>query len=706
MRKNNTVNINLGLIIVIVLFFVAIIIKLSYVNIAQYVDGIDIKQKAENRITAKKTLYATRGSIYDINGDYLAQTVNSYTIIAYLDESRTSNSTNPKHVVDKETTAQKLSEVFQKNNVVSMTYDYILSRLQLENRYQVEFGYGGSGISELLKSEIEELNLPGIDFIATSKRYYQMDNFASYIVGYARKNDDGKITGEMGIEKYFNDDLAGQDGSSEYQVDSYGYKLPNSNENTNPSVDGKDIYLTIDNNIQLFLEQEVNNILKEGDMTWLTFTVADAKTGAIVASTAYPAFNPNKLDITNYLNPLVSYSYEPGSTMKIYSFMAAMENGLYNGDEKYQSGKIAVADSIISDVNKVGWGTITYDEGFTYSSNVATTKLALALGNKKLHAFYDKMGFGQKTGISLPDEVTGYTGFTYKVELATAAFGQGITTTPIQNIQALTSLTNDGVMLKPYIIDKIVDSNTKKVVYQGQREEIGQVVSKPTIDKMKSLMYDVVYSNRTDAKHYKPTEVEMAGKTGTAQIPNPNGGGYLTGSNDTIRSFAGFFPYDDPKYVIYISVKQFTGSFKKVAQAVVNVVDEIVKYKNLTKTENATDSQIIFLNNYLNTDVITTKEKLKTLGLEPVVLGQGKFIVKQYPNENSRVLSGGKVFLQTEDSNIIMPNVLGWSYLDITTFCKFIGLNYHVSGNGKVTDDSIKEGNLINLSDTLEIVLG
>ena len=499
MRKNNTVKINMGLIIVIILFFVAIIIKLSYVNIAKDVDGIDIEAFANNRNTTKKTLYATRGAIYDTNGDYLAQTVNSYTIIAYLSSSRTTNPDNPQHVVDKENTARKLSEILTLNGKTSMTYEYILSRLNLEGRYQVEFGSGGSGITELLKSEIENLNLPGIDFVASSKRYYQMDKFASYLVGYARKNDDGKIVGEMGVEKYFNNELSGKDGQTEYQTDSYGYKLPNSNENTTPATAGANIYLTIDNNIQLFLEQEINNLTKENSMAWMTFTIADAKTGAILASASNPSFNPNKLDITNYLNPLVSYAYEPGSTMKIFSFMAAMENGIYDGSKEYMSGKLQIGSDTVNDFNKVGWGKINFDTGFSYSSNTAASLLALDLGNEKLRAFYDLLGFGQKTGITLPDEVTGKIDFQYPIELATASFGQGITTTPIQNIQALTSIANDGVMLKPYIVDKIVDPNTNKVLYQGGREEVRKVASTETIKKIQDMMHNVVYSNLTDA---------------------------------------------------------------------------------------------------------------------------------------------------------------------------------------------------------------
>ena len=706
MKKNNTVKINMGLIIVIILFFVAIIIKLSYVNIAKDVDGIDIEAFANNRNTTKKTLYATRGAIYDTNGDYLAQTVNSYTIIAYLSSSRTTNPDNPKHVVDKENTARKLSEILTLNGKTSMTYEYILSRLNLEGRYQVEFGSGGSGITELLKSEIENLNLPGIDFVASSKRYYQMDKFASYLVGYARKNDDGKIVGEMGIEKYFNNELSGKDGQTEYQTDSYGYKLPNSNENTTPATAGANIYLTIDNNIQLFLEQEINNLTKENSMAWMTFTIADAKTGAILASASNPSFNPNKLDITNYLNPLVSYAYEPGSTMKIFSFMAAMENGIYDGSKEYMSGKLQIGSDTVNDFNKVGWGKINFDTGFSYSSNTAASLLALDLGNEKLRAFYDLLGFGQKTGITLPDEVTGKIDFQYPIELATASFGQGITTTPIQNIQALTSIANDGMMLKPYIVDKIVDPNTNKVMYQGGREEIRKVASTETIKKIQDMMHNVVYSNLTDAKNYKPAMVEMIGKTGTAQIANPNGRGYLTGSNDYIRSFSGLFPYNDPQYIVYISVKQFSGNFKKVSQAVVNVVDEIVKYKNIVSTvEENKEQSIIVLESYLNTDVLSTEEKLKALGLNPVVIGDGKYVVNQYPNKKSHVLKGSKVFLKTESQNITMPDVTNWSVNEITTFCNFIGLKYTLNGSGHVTSISIPAGSVIDLSTIAEINL-
>ena len=261
-------------------------------------------------------------------------------------------------------------------------------------------------------------------------------------------------------------------------------------------------------------------------------------------------------------------------------------------------------------------------------------------------------------------------------------------------------------MLKPYIVDKIVDPNTNKVLYQGGKEEVRKVASTETIKKIQDMMHNVVYSNLTDAKNYKPTMVEMIGKTGTAQIANPNGRGYLTGSNDYIRSFSGLFPYNDPQYIVYISVKQFSGNFKKVSQAVVNVVDEIVKYKNIVSTvEENKEQSIIVLESYLNTDVLSTEEKLKALGLNPVVIGDGKYVVNQYPNKKSRVLKGSKVFLKTESQNITMPDVTNWSENEITTFCNFIGLKYTLNASGHVTSTSIPAGSVIDLSTIIEINL-
>lgn len=387
--------------------------------------------------------------------------------------------------------------------------------------------------------------------------------------------------------------------------------------------------------------------------------------------------------------------------------LAAMETGKYNGSDKYKSGSLTIDGSKINDFNGgKGWGTISYDEGFAYSSNVAATNLALDLiGRENLYNFYASLGFGKKTGLTLPGEVSGDIDFTYRTEVATASFGQGITTTPIQNLQALTILTNEGVEVQPYIVEKIVNSKTGEVTFQHERTELGEKVSKENVKKMLSLMHDVVYSGKTDAKFYKTDNVTLVGKTGTAQIAGDKG--YLTGEYDYVRSFAGIFPYENPQYIIYVSVKKFDGNYREFASMVTKVVEEIAKYKNITELiEKVDNNKIIVLNNYLSTDVAVTEERLKKLNLYVIKLGNGKFIVNQYPLSGNTVLVGNKVFLVTNDVVKTMPDITGWSSSEVITLCKLLGIELKTTGYGVVKSFSIAVGTEIINHMKLEVTLG
>ena len=699
MKKRRIMLKKLPIINIIILFlFAAIIAKVSYISLSKTVDGIDIKKFADNRNTQEDVLFAKRGTIYDKNGEILAQSVNSYTLIAYLSEKRTENPKKPRHVVDKEYTAQMLSDH------LGIDKEQALTQLN-KDKYQVEFGTKGRNLSELKKSEIEALDLPGIDFIVSTKRFYKMGAFASYIIGYAKSDDDGNIIGEMGIEEYFNNKLEGTNGKKIYQKDLYGYQIPNTPSITEDPVDGENIYLTIDNNIQIIVEKAIKNLSSEHQMEWMTFSVMDANTGAIVASASLPSFNPNELNtIESYLNPLVSYQYEPGSTMKTFSFLAAMENGVYQGDKTYDSGKVVLDDEVtIHDSNKVGWGTITYDTGFAYSSNVAATNLGLKLGVSKLKSFYQKAGFGQKTGIELPGEVSGKINFQYKSELANATFGQGITTTPIQTLQAYSIFTNNGTMIKPYIVDKITD-NEGNIIYKGKRTVVRDVASSKNVNHMKDLMHNVVYNGLTN--YWQPNNVTMIGKTGTAQIASPKGG-YLDGKYDVIKSIAAIFPEENPKYIIYVSAKKYVGGTKEFADCVTKTVEEIASYANINyKTEaEIIPTKIVTLPNYINKNITDVTSNLNQLGLTPVVIGDGDKVVKLNIGKNTKVIQGEKIIILTNSNNYIMPDITGWSRNDVIAFCKLINLKYNLDGYGNVTSFSIAPGAKINPEDFLSVNL-
>lgn len=691
MKKRVTIKISKFIILVVAFLFVAIICKLSYVVLSDKVDGINLKDKSASISTVKKTLYANRGNIYDINGEELASTVNSYTVIAYLNSNKT-------NVSDKEKTAKELAPI------LNMTEEKLIELLN-KKLYQVELRPGGYGITEVVKARIEKLELPGIDFIKNSKkRYYNKSTFASYIIGYAKVLDDGKISGELGIEGYYDDILSGTNGYTKYlKYTSSNYKIPNTNEDTKKAKDGSDIYLTIDSSIQLIAEKAVSSMKEKFNTDWAVFTVMDAKTGAIVASATNPNFNPNDTNtIKEYMNPLLSYQYEPGSVMKVFSFASSMEEGKYDGEETFKSGSYTLDDgTVIRDSERKGWGTISFDEGFARSSNVAATTLALRLGVDKLSEYYNNLGFGKKTGIELSNEAIGDIEMVYQSELATASFGQGVSVTAIQMLQALSAMTNDGTVIKPYIVDKVVDQNGN-ITYQGERQVVKKVYSTNTVNKMHEIMKKVIDIN----KYWQVNNVSIMGKTGTAQIASPKGG-YLTGTYDYIKSFAGIFPADDPKYIVYVAGKKPETNLGSWTKVITTAIEEIASYAKLTESKSDADpSKIITLDNYISKYLDTTLEELKNKKIDVIILGNGKYIINQYPLKNKTLLSGEKLFLLTNDKEIKMENLKGWSLSEVKTYCNLIGLKLEYNGYGYVINQSIEENAILDVNNmTLTIEL-
>ena len=683
-------------------FIFVLFIQMAHLSLFKNVYGINMREFSLNRNTTSNTIYAKRGSIFDRDGNSLAINVTSYTVIAYLSPNRTGSSNIIKHVQDPEYTAYKLSPI------LDMSVEKLTS-LMSQNAYQVELGPGGRGITELKKQEIEALELPGIDFIEDQKRYYPNGDFASYTIGYAKKNEDGSIIGEMGIESKYDDNLKGIDGHEEYQQDLNGYKIPDTPEiRTNP-INGNDIYLTIDSNIQRFLETAVKDNSKKYEPEWMVMAVMDAKTGDILGSSSTPSFDPNIKNITNYENPLASYLFEPGSTMKIYTYMCAMETGKYDGSKTYTSGKYKIGDDTVKDWNQgYGWGNISYDLGFEYSSNVGIANLVnTILTKEQLKECYEKYGFGDITGIELGRELSRDLTFRYPIEVANAGFGQGILTTPIQHLQALTLITNNGKMLKPHIVEKIVDSNTEKTIYTRTKEETERLVSQETVDYMKQLMYNVVNANNegTTGKKYKIDGLDIIGKTGTAQIYDDKNGGYLIGANDYIYSFSGIFPKDNPEIIIYAAIKKPNyGNTVALSDSVVSLIKNVAKYKNInTKQRETTNIENYDLENYINKDIEQSRQKLQQKGLNVITIGNGDTIVDYYPKQ--KITTNDRIILITNGNEFKMPNMTNWSKRESKYLLDYLKIKYNITGEGYVTEQSIPEGTVINNELELEIKL-
>ena len=697
MKKENKVKISNLLLILALFLFLVIIIRVSYIALSKEVDDINIQELASKRTTKTTILKANRGTIFDNSSNVLAQDVSSYTLIAYLDSKRTTDPKTPLHVVDKENTALVLSAI------LDMEYEMVLSYLNKENVYQTEFGVKGRGLTELEKDTILAANLPGIDFIETTKRYYPYGQFLSYLIGYAKMDEEGNIIGEMGIEKSYNEELTGTNGKTVYQKDLQGYKIAGTKELTEEKVDGDNIYLTIDNNIQFFLEEAITKSSSKYEFEELDIIVANAKTGEVLGYASTPSFDPNIRDIENYLDPNSSIAFEPGSTMKIYTYMAALEAGVYKGSDTYKSGSFTAKDkTVISDWNKVGWGVITYDQGFIYSSNTAVVNLMdKYLDSDTLKTYLKRLGFGSKVGLNLPNEVSGKIDFKYETEVFNAAFGQGITTTPIQHIKALTTISNDGELLKPYIIKKIEKSNGEVIEYE--RTSLGRVASSKTIEYMKNLMWHTVNDPDGAGHAYYIEGYDIIGKTGTAQIASTNGEGYLTGDKEVIRSIALMFPKDDPEIIIYGAVKRST-TVSSLSEPVKEIIQNIAKYYNIYNEpeDEATSNKEI--KNYINEETETVKEELQSMNITPIILGSGDVITDQYPI-NTTISSSEKVFLITNQTDYVLPDLTGYSRSDLETLFTFLNISYTIKGNGYLKSQSIKSGTKITPDMHIEVVL-
>ncbi len=703
-KKGNNIKYSRVIVFISLLLFCAIIGRVIQLGMSKKIDGIDLKQLATKRVTKTDIISAKRGNIYSSNGDILAQNVSSYKLIAYLDSKRTTNKNRPQHVVDKELTASKLAPI------LGMEKDEILKYLN-RKAYQTEFGTHGKDLNEITKKQIEDLNLPGLDFYETFKRYYPKGQFASYTIGYAKSSsndEDTSITGEMGIEKQYNKILKGKDGYTTYQKDLKGYKIADTPVITKDAEQGKDINLTLDENIQFFVEQALNNSNQGYNWEWFHITLLDAKTGAVLATATSPSFDPNKRNITNYLDMLCQSAYEPGSTMKTFTYMAAMENGVYNGTETYKSGVYTTADGTeIGDWNRNGWGVISFDKGYALSSNVGVINLINRhMNSLMLRQYFKKLGFGKKTGIEIPNEVSGKLGFKYETEIYNAGFGQGITTTPIQNAKALTPLTNDGMLLEPYLVSKIVDSETGEVILENKRTELERVASTDTINKMLSLMDDTVNGIGNTGSGYRIDSHELIGKTGTAQIANEKSGGYLSGKEDIISSFAGIYPKSSPKVIIYASVKKPSGgSQKPISNAVKEIVNNLSKYYGESTDTNKVEIKNYKVKNYINKNIDKVKLELENNKINYVTLGNGNKVMKQTPEKGETITTNDTIFLITNDNNITVPNVIGLSSKIAKNLLQDLNIKVNLDGVGYVTEQSISEGTAITPGMEIKLTL-
>lgn len=698
---------------IVVLVFCLLIYRLYIVSTANYIDGIDLSAFEQSIKTKNDVLYSERGCILDANGNVLAESVSTYKIVAYVNPKRSEGTLKQEHVSDVSQTANVIAD---RLGIEQHLIEQPLNEAIAAGRYQTYLGNATANISIIQKKEIEEYNLPGIEFEEQKSRSYPYGDFASYQVGYAKLHDNSTnpalenesiLVGELGVEQSFNDQLAGQDGLHTYISDANGRKIPNTEETIIEPVNGNDIYLTIDKDIQLILESAVKDINEEYNPEVVMVVATEAKTGKILGVSATPSFNPNERNIVSYTNPLHQQSIEPGSTMKTFTYASAIEDGVYDPNRLYNSGSYQIYDRTIRDFNKTGWGQISLETGYMKSSNTGSSVLGYEiLKPDRLHYYLDELGFGKQTGFDLPREVIGDISLDTPVDEVAATFGQGIAITPIQMVQALTVFGTGGSTMQPYIVDHVKDENGEIISMTEPQVSNANVYSKETVDYMMNMMQLYVDGPEALSLNYSYPQYGLVGKTGTAEIASTSGE-YLTGDNNYTFSFSGLMPKEDPEIIVYMMIKKPNqGGSSSLVKLVGEVVPEIGELYNFSDASNSqvvsSTSNMLDYINQSTEDAVTLKNN--NIQNNHIIIGSGGTVIDQYPKQGVAIQSYTNIYLKTDGEQVV-PNLVGLSYRDAAAICDLLGLKLSYNGVGVVTAQSIAVGTSINEIDEILVEL-
>ncbi|HGF8067202.1 TPA: penicillin-binding transpeptidase domain-containing protein [Enterococcus faecium] len=665
-------------------------VRFSYIVIGGHVAGTSLAEKTKQLYQGSEVVKAKRGTIYDRNGVALAEDASSYSIKAILSKTYTSGD---KKLYVEEKNFDKIAEILHKNlSIDKKDALNILEDGAKKELYQVEFSSYGKNISQETKQNIEadmkKEGVAGLYFVDHQARMYPNGVFSSHFIGYAVPDkDENGLVGKLGLESAYNDILSGKDGKIIYQKDNFQTPLPGTVAEEEKAVDGQDIYTTLDSRLQSYLETLMDQVNEEYQPEELTAVLMKAKTGEILAMGQRPTFNPETMEgLTGedaiWRNFLVQDSYEPGSTMKVFTTAAAIEEGEFNENETFQSGKIQVEDATINDHDFGEKGVLTMRQALSWSSNVGMVILEQRLGGR-WYNYLQKLGFGQSTHSGLDDEVNGALPTSNIVDRAMSAYGQAVGVTNFQMMKAFTSIANNGTMIQPRYISKVVDPQTGEE-RTTQTEVLGQPFSKETTEKVREYMRDVVESENYGSAYgvYSVPGYNVSAKTGTAQIASDTGG-YQTGDTAYLYSIVEMVPSEDPDYVLYLTMKH-PKTYDRMALA--KIANPLMKRAmDFKETEEDTDTETktekVSVADYRNLEADVAAADAQKSGLQPVVIGNGKKVHKQSTANGDQLISGEKLILYTGGDKM-MPDVTGWSKADIMKLGKILGIEVSFDGDG------------------------
>lgn len=690
--------------------------------------GVDLSEGAKSVYQKVYPVQAKRGTIYDRNGDVIAEDSTTYSVYAIIDQTYKATDGTILHVEPSQ--YETVATIFKKH--LGIKKSYTKEQLSRKNLSQIAFGVKGNNISYSTMRAIEkaakDAKIQGIGFSSSSGRMYPNGVFASHLIGMVEQTEtkDGlKLTsGRSGIEESLDAILSGTNGEATYQKDRRGNILLGTETTVKPAIDGSDVYTTLSAPLQLYLETQMDAFQKVAEAKHLTATVVNAKTGEILATSQRPTYDADTkkgLDEDNFSwqSSLYETQYEPGSTLKVMMLASAIDNGTFHPNTSYFNDQIAVVDATIRDwdvntgVSSGRW--LTLGKALPYSSNIGMVMLKQEMGNDKWLQYLNRFRFGVRTRFGMNNETPGLLPENNEVTIAMSSFGHGISVSQIQMLRAFTAISNDGVMLEPQFISKVYNPNTK-TTRTASKEVVGKPVSAAAANKTRDYMVTVGTDPEYGTLYYQGPVIQVnnesvAVKSGSAEIPDPETGTYMTGPMDIIHSVVAMVPAEDPQFIMYVTAQQTTSWQGTYWKTIVNpVLEEAMSIKGTLTSPSKTpkSKQTSYaLPKLKGKHSGQSLDELRRHQVHPVLLGTGEKIKKVSVATGTNLVENQQILILSDNFTTV-PDMYGWTKKNAKVFEEWTGINLVFKGkkSGKVIKQSVQSETSLSKTKKITITLG
>ncbi len=584
----------------------------------------------------------------------------------------------------------------------------IITNAMNNGQTQTELGTGTKRLSDETKKELEDKQIDGLNFLEVTSRTYPLKPVLSTLLGYSYFDEDQqRYLGGGGLEGAMDSYLSSDDGRRIYQQTKEGRKLPGTETIQKPA-NGYDVHLTIDATLQQTVDEQMQKTMDENNASKAWCLVMEVETGKILAWSSMPGYDQTTLEgVMGSMDNISQMTYEPGSVMKPFVYATAIDTGVYPYNGTYRAGEFVYSEDangkiirltdgdlsgypVIRDALGTDYGTLTFSEGLAHSSNIAICELlANYLDRATFNEYLDKFGYFKNVDIDFVNENTGVRNTASNSGYLSTGFGQASSVTPLQLCQAYTAIFNDGVMMKPYVVESITDSETGKVIQKHDPEEAGRPISANTARQVTDIMKTVLDPGMS-GERFAMEGVDLAAKTGTGEVYE-NGGYSTVNFTSSIMAAA---PASDPKVMVYwgmISPNYLNYSesyFQTIMRAALIAANE----SGGTTESDAEDYdswQSYTMPSLTNHSVDFASSEMEDMDVNTVILGDGKNIIDQYPKAGSTMGTGENVLLLTDGSSLNMPNIIGWTRKDVTVLWQMTGITISYEGDGRVNWQSI-----------------